>query len=106
MLRQALQNLVGNSIKYCGDEAPLILISPSVEAGQYVVSIKDNGTGFPMDQRELVFEPFYRVYQSRKRRGSGIHLHGFTKRCHFLPKISRKWGMTYPLTILIMLVLY
>jgi signal transduction histidine kinase len=41
-----------------------------------VLVIDDEGAGIPLDQRERVFEPFYRVDRSRSREpgGSGLGL--------------------------------
>jgi two-component system CheB/CheR fusion protein len=74
MLRQVMQNLLGNAVKYHGSEAPRVVINASEEAGQHVITVKDNGIGFPSEDIERVFEPFQRVHTGRKRRGTGIGL--------------------------------
>ncbi len=39
-----------------------------------VVSVEDNGIGFPEEEAERIFEPFYRIHDKSKYKGSGIGL--------------------------------
>ena len=59
-LGQAVSNLVSNSVKYT-PEGGHIAVSVSVEDGQVVVRVKDNGIGIPPDDLPHVFDKFYRV---------------------------------------------
>lgn len=69
LLYQAIYNLAENAIKYNNDGGSVVL---RVLAN--AVEIADNGIGIPVDQREQVFEPFYRVDKSRSRRMGGAGL--------------------------------
>ncbi len=70
-LKRAFANLVGNAIKY-GGGARVVLTSP--QDGQVTISVEDNGPGVPPDQLERVFDPFYRVEDSRDRGTGGTGL--------------------------------
>ena len=67
------QNLIGNAIKYRGQEEPLIRIDAVKRDGQWQVSVSDNGQGFPPDKATRIFEPFRRLHGG-KIPGSGIGL--------------------------------
>jgi signal transduction histidine kinase len=69
-LRRALGNLVDNALKY-GESARLAL---SITDKLAVVTIEDEGPGIPVDQRELVFRPYYRLEGSRSRETGGVGL--------------------------------
>ncbi|MEM7335615.1 MAG: ATP-binding protein [Chloroflexota bacterium] len=75
LLRQAITNLVGNSIKYASvsDE---ILLSASQSNGHVIISVKDQGPGIPEKDQIRLFEKFYRVKQpgTEKIKGSGLGL--------------------------------
>jgi len=67
-----LRNLVDNAIKYtpAGGTAD---ISVRNDAGQTVVTVEDSGPGIPPEERERVFDRFYRVAGSEAA-GSGLGL--------------------------------
>lgn len=69
-LRRALANLIGNAVAY-GDTAH-VRLSDAPETVQ--IAIEDEGPGIPPDQIENVFEPFYRVEQSRSHSTGGVGL--------------------------------
>jgi len=68
-LKRALSNLVGNAIAY-GEGVEATLSQPS--AGYIHITLRDFGPGVPPDQRERLFEPFYRMEESRSRQTGGI----------------------------------
>jgi len=75
MLRQLLQNLIGNSIKYRNpDVAPVVRILAAVdeEQGECTFSVADNGMGFEQEKAEQIFEPFTRLVAKSQVAGSGI----------------------------------
>jgi signal transduction histidine kinase len=43
-------------------------------AGHVTITVEDNGQGLPPDELEKVFEPFYRVEESRNRETGGTGL--------------------------------
>jgi len=70
-LKRVFANLVGNAIKYGG--AARIRLNPPAD-GQVVVTVEDDGPGLPPDQLERIFEPFYRLEDSRNRETGGTGL--------------------------------
>jgi signal transduction histidine kinase len=69
-LERAINNLVRNAIEHGGNAG---LISISV-AGGGQIAVEDQGPGIPLDQQELVFEPFYRVTPRSTGAGLGLSL--------------------------------
>ncbi|GAB5101303.1 ATP-binding protein [Caballeronia sp. HLA56] len=69
-LRRACMNLVDNALKY-GNLAELTLTYSST---QIEVGCADSGPGIPPHAFEKVFEPFYRLEQSRNRSTGGMGL--------------------------------
>lgn len=59
LLRRALRNLLENARRYGGSEPPEV--SVAVEGNEAVVRVCDRGPGVPEDQRERIFEAFYRM---------------------------------------------
>lgn len=61
LIRRAVRNLLENAKRYGGHAEP-ILVELSAAAGAMVeISVSDRGTGVPEDQRERIFDPFYRL---------------------------------------------
>lgn len=71
-LKRAFTNLINNAVKY-GQQAKVFL---KQKDNKIVVEIEDRGPGIPEEFLTKVFEPFYRVDQSRSRKtgGAGIGL--------------------------------
>lgn len=72
LLGEALNNLIDNAIRYT--PAPgRITVSLSKHQRQVVLAVEDSGPGIAPDERERVFDRFYRVLGSRAE-GSGLGL--------------------------------
>jgi signal transduction histidine kinase len=77
MLRQLLDNLIGNAIKYTAvDQAPWVQIvsMADTEAGWVRVEVTDRGIGIPEGQEELIFAEFHRGPVEGRTPGSGLGL--------------------------------
>lgn len=59
-LSNAINNLVDNAIKYSG-ELPVVYIRSSIENGNLIIKVKDNGIGIPKTYQESIFDTFFRV---------------------------------------------
>ena len=75
LVRQLLDNLVSNAVKYVAPgEVPDVVVSART-AGRWVeVSVTDRGIGIPLSQREAVFEAFHRAPTRAAYDGHGIGL--------------------------------
>jgi PAS domain S-box-containing protein len=73
-LSQLFQNLIGNAVKYRGDEPVKIKISAERRGPDWMFSIKDNGIGFEMEYAERIFLIFQRLHVRTKYSGTGIGL--------------------------------
>jgi signal transduction histidine kinase len=78
LVRQLLQNLVGNALKHSRPGvAPAVEVSAGADAARWWLQVADNGPGIPPDQRERVFDPFVRLpgtHSGTGTPGSGIGL--------------------------------
>ncbi len=72
-LRQVLDNLVSNAIKYSPDGG-LIEIGGTTDEEMVSVYVRDQGVGIPEHEQERIFERFYRVDDSLRRRTKGTGL--------------------------------
>jgi PAS domain S-box-containing protein len=71
---QVFQNLIGNAIKYKGEEKLVIEISAKELDHEWQISIKDNGIGIEPQYHETVFELFNRLHSTTEYTGTGIGL--------------------------------
>jgi signal transduction histidine kinase len=60
LLRRMLDNLLGNAIKFSPRDATVEVTAVRAN-GDYIISVTDEGMGIPPEDRERVFERFYRV---------------------------------------------
>ena len=74
LIGQLFQNLIGNAIKFHGEEKPEIKISSKRKNGSYVFSVEDNGIGIPKEYSEKIFIIFQRLNNREKYPGTGIGL--------------------------------
>jgi PAS domain S-box-containing protein len=72
-LVQLLQNLVGNAIKYRGEDAPRIHISAEWQETEWVLSVQDNGIGIAPEYAQQIFKIFKRLH-GQDYPGTGIGL--------------------------------
>ena len=73
-LEQLFQNLIGNAIKFRGNEPPHVHISASRNGKGWIFSIRDNGIGFAPEYSERVFVIFQRLHSRQEYAGTGIGL--------------------------------
>jgi signal transduction histidine kinase len=74
LLFQAVANLVDNAIKYT-PEGGLVRVNLAVEGSIVRIEVADSGIGIPEEDRERVFQRFFRVEHSRSRHpGNGLGL--------------------------------
>ncbi len=75
LLEQAIANLIDNAVKY-SDEKSTIRVSTTVEKGEVVIRVADDGRGIKKEHLSRLFERFYRVDKARSRLlgGTGLGL--------------------------------
>ncbi len=72
-MMQVFQNLIGNAIKFRSEQPPVIQISCTQEADQWLFSVSDNGVGMNEKHQEKAFMPFQRL-NNNERPGTGMGL--------------------------------
>jgi PAS domain S-box-containing protein len=70
---QLLQNLIGNSLKFC-KTTPKIHVSAVEENDFYLFIVRDNGIGIEPQYFEKIFSIFQRLHQKEEYEGTGIGL--------------------------------
>jgi len=68
---RAIQNLLRNAMRYCDKR---IQVGVQVCPKGCEIWVDDDGIGIPEDERERIFEPFYRLDRSRDRATGGFGL--------------------------------
>ncbi|MGA9507162.1 MAG: ATP-binding protein [Candidatus Sulfotelmatobacter sp.] len=71
---QLFQNLIGNAIKFRGQEPPKISVQAENKDEQWWFDVCDNGIGIAPENAEKVFEVFHRLNARTEYPGNGIGL--------------------------------
>jgi signal transduction histidine kinase len=64
-MAQALGNILSNAVKFTPPGGK-VSTSLKFEEGQLFIEVADTGPGIPADERENLFQPFYRGSQGRR----------------------------------------
>jgi light-regulated signal transduction histidine kinase (bacteriophytochrome) len=75
-MRQLLQNLLGNALKYRKKEEPPVVRLDGARSGTryWTITVVDNGIGFNDQYAEKIFKMFERLHGRMEYAGSGIGL--------------------------------
>jgi len=73
-MTQLFQNLIGNALKFHGEEAPKVEISAARKGNDWIFSVKDNGIGIDPQYKDRIFEIFQRLHTREEYSGTGIGL--------------------------------
>lgn len=75
-MRQLLQNLISNALKFRRRDAPLVVHvgTPAPAADPCTITVSDNGVGVAPEYRERIFRVFERLHSRSEFPGSGIGL--------------------------------
>jgi signal transduction histidine kinase/ligand-binding sensor domain-containing protein len=106
-IRQLMQNLIGNALKFHRpDEPPVVRVSASPAGpGRIEIRVEDNGIGFDSADAQKLFLPFQRLHPRMQYEGTGIGLsicqkiverHGGTIRAESEPGRGSKFIVILP----------
>ena len=73
-LTQLLQNLIGNALKFRGDQAAVVHVDARCEANECVFTVTDHGIGLEEKYAERIFQLFQRLHSRDEYAGTGIGL--------------------------------
>ncbi len=73
LTRQILTNLLSNAIKY-SPSAAVIVLELEYRGDAVAITVQDQGLGISAEDRERIFEPFFRGRNAGARYGSGLGL--------------------------------
>lgn len=73
-LNKILSNLFSNAIKYADKKVTVCLLPFSKEDNFFTIEIKNDGYLIPYEMKEKIFEPFFRLKETEKQKGTGIGL--------------------------------
>jgi two-component system sensor histidine kinase CpxA len=73
LLRSAIENVLRNAVRFT-QAGSAVLVTLFSERRRAVITIEDRGPGVPEAELQRIFEPFYRVAESRDRDSGGTGL--------------------------------
>jgi len=73
-LVQLFQNLIGNAIKFRGQDSPRVHVGASLNGDKYVFSVRDNGIGIDPKHADRIFLIFQRLHTRQEYPGTGLGL--------------------------------
>jgi PAS domain S-box-containing protein len=75
LLHQVYYNLISNSLKFTRNVNPVLIdIGSVLMEGKTAYFVKDNGIGFDMRYREVIFKPFQQLQSTPDYEGTGVGL--------------------------------
>ena len=74
LLPQVFQNLLGNAVKFRGEDSPRVRITCRQDGDMWEIACRDNGIGIPEQYAEKVFVVFQRLHPRDEYDGTGIGL--------------------------------
>ncbi|MBS1524434.1 MAG: PAS domain-containing sensor histidine kinase [Bacteroidetes bacterium] len=100
LLKNCIINLIGNAIKYSGQNS-FIEFSTEINENQAIVTIRDNGIGIPDNDQKHLFEAFFRAHNTGNIPGTGLGLNIVTRytslmkgRIEFQSKVNKGTSFT------------
>jgi signal transduction histidine kinase len=73
-LGQVWQNLIGNALKFCGEQPPRIQVAAVQEGGHWQFAVRDQGIGLEPKHAARIFQVFQRLHTRSTYPGTGIGL--------------------------------
>jgi signal transduction histidine kinase len=69
-----LTNLFSNAVKYASSKVEVCLLPIKKDDKTFTIEIKNDGYIIPFEMKEKIFEPFFRLKETEKQKGTGIGL--------------------------------
>ena len=73
-LTQLFQNLIGNAIKFHGDQPPVVHVTADRQDGHWHFIVRDNGIGIAPEFADRIFVIFQRLHSRSNYPGNGLGL--------------------------------
>ncbi len=73
-LRQIVDNLISNSIKFVPESNGMIEVVINNDHANLITYVKDNGIGIPVEKQKELFKKFYQIDTSQRRPAGGTGL--------------------------------
>ena len=74
MVRQALLNVIHNSIEHCPEGTHIQIETGRASATEAFIRVQDDGPGIPLEAQDRLFERFYRGAGTSRKRSLGLGL--------------------------------
>lgn len=74
LLAQIFDNLLGNAVRYGSNPGDAIEVGGERTGGKVRFYVRDSGPGIPAEERDQIFEVFYRGTTGKDKKGTGIGL--------------------------------
>ena len=74
LMTAVFQNLLGNAIKFRGEEPPRISVTAARDGASWLFSVSDNGMGISAEYADRIFVIFQRLHDRATYPGTGIGL--------------------------------
>ncbi|MEJ8842883.1 two-component regulator propeller domain-containing protein [Lacibacter sp. H375] len=69
-----INNLIGNALKFADKKVMIELLPFHKDEQSFSIRVKNDGYLIPVELKEKIFEPFYRISETEAQTGSGIGL--------------------------------
>jgi len=73
-IQKILNNLLYNALNYCSKRVEIKLYSLQKTRDHFEIEIRNDGRQIPVEMKEKIFEPFFRLKENEGKSGSGIGL--------------------------------
>lgn len=73
-MMRLLSNLIGNAIKFCDQETPVVTLGCRETDEEYIFGVRDNGIGIGAEDLERIFQIFTRLHPQERYPGTGVGL--------------------------------
>jgi signal transduction histidine kinase len=72
--QKILTNIFGNAVKYADNKVVARLLPFSQQDQYFTIEVSNDGFLIPSDMKEKIFEPFVRLKETERQKGTGIGL--------------------------------